>query len=105
MVRPATAVFAAGILLAASVLASRASAESGYRTAHADWGNDAVSKDRIYARDPVSGKHVVLSRRWGSICGKRAALNYRFGGGCWYPIRAGYLGWRKRAEGWVRLRP
>ena len=64
-----------------------------------------VRNDRIYARDAISGKFLVLSRQWGSPCRKPAALNYGFGGGCWYPVRETYPGWRSRPHGWLRLRP
>src|SRR5262245_29874391 len=98
MVRPAAAViFAAGMSLAASISAPAAGAGTAYRTEHTNWGNDGARNDRIYARDPVSGKHLVLSRQWGALCRSRAALNYGFGGGCWYPVKESYLGWRKKA--------
>jgi hypothetical protein len=105
MVRPAAAICAAFVLFAASILAPAASADTAYRAEHTDWGNDGGRNDRIYARDAVSGKHLVLSRQWGSRCHGRAALNYGLGGGCWYPVRARYLGWRRKPGGWVRLRP
>jgi len=99
MVRPAAAIiFAASILLGAGLLASAARAGTAYRTEHTNWGNDGARNDRIYVRDAATGKHLVLSRQWGPRCRGRAALNYGFGGGCWYPVKESYLGWRKRPE-------
>jgi hypothetical protein len=103
MVRPAAAIFAVSMSLAASLLGPAARVEAAYRTEHTNWGNDGVRNDRIYARDPVSGKHWVLSRQWGPRCRSRAALKYGFEGGCWYPVKESYRAWSKRPEEWLRL--
>jgi hypothetical protein len=95
MERLAAAIFATSMSLVASMLAHAGHAEAAYRIERTNWGNDGVRDDRIYARNSVSGKHMVLSRQWGPRCRSRAALNYGFGGGCWYPVKESWHESRK----------
>ncbi|MGO9484797.1 MAG: hypothetical protein ACLPX9_09485 [Rhodomicrobium sp.] len=97
---------AAGIA-AACVIASSAGAQATqatYRIEHVSWGNDNFRNDRIYVRDAASGKHMVLSRHWGSQCKRHAALNYELEGGCWYPIRESYSTWRGKPRSRLALK-
>jgi hypothetical protein len=95
---------AAAGFAAACILTAGAGAEAAYRVDRVYWGGSDVRNDRMYVRDPW-GRRLVLSRQWGARCHRRAALNYGFGGGCWYPVRESYSAWRKKRQGWLLLRP
>jgi len=90
-------------IIAASMLAAGDGAWAAYRIEHVNWGNYDAGNDRIYVRDGASGRHMVLSRHWGSRCNRREALNYGLEGGCWYPVRESYSSWQKMPQGWLRL--
>jgi hypothetical protein len=89
----------AAIIAAVCIAATGASAQASYRIETVFWGNEDVAKDRIYVRDASTGKRMVLSRHWGSVCKRRAALNYGLGGGCWYPVKESYSTLRKKPSG------
>jgi hypothetical protein len=92
-------------IVAASIIAASVGAEAAYRVEHVNWGNDDVRHDRLYVRDAATGRYMVLSRHWGARCNRRTALNYGLGGGCWYPVRESYSAWRRKRQGWVRIKP
>jgi hypothetical protein len=96
--------FAAASILVIGLEVASIPAHAGYRIEHVNWGNDDAREDRIYVRDG-SGRALVLSRHWGRQCKRRVALSYALGGGCWLPAGESYSAWRKKQQGWLRLKP
>ncbi len=92
------AIFLAAIIGVATMVTASIGAKAAYSIEHVGWGNEDFRGDRIYARDPASGRRMVLSRHWGRRCNRRGALNYGLGGGCWYPTNEAYSTWRKKPQ-------
>jgi len=95
----------AASILGAAIVLPAGTVSAAYRIEHVYWGNLYFGSDRIYVLDPASGRRMVLSRRWGRLCGSHAALNYGFGGGCWHPVRESYSDRRRKPRGWLWLKP
>ena len=92
------AILLAAMISVATMVTASIGAEAAYSIEHVGWGNEDFRGDRIYARDPASGKRLVLSRHWGRQCNRRGALNYGLGGGCWYPTKEAYSTWHNKPK-------